>query len=891
MTDQSSIWQLSKAAQGAVPRIYTNKNRQPQTAYNTPRTTRPQSTDHIPVHRNNAYTPRQLATESPDSQLQWDREGEFSMGPRTYNTTYSVPHTHEPNTSLHPEIQNMAANLTLLEHQQDQLEQGGRPVTNLGSCKIRAGRGRGLRRRVEEKRPGREVNENLRDEEEEEERGAYGGVGEEDVGMEEIIVNTPDGRSVKDQIHRDYHDQVERRAQGTEPDQVEQLNPVIERNRTAEPVQEDSRNRDHVINETAVRNQKGWWKLSGSQFMQWGLALFSALYLIGPSRSLSILYSLPSYEWILTWGSGVFIAWLTAKLMLAFTVFCLGEAAFLSLVYYLCPNRFHVCLYRILGKKPSYNNHPAESASRTAGISSTRYSSPASNSAGRLSAVPDQQTQHSTGRSAHTVGPQSTAYSSAEGQSSALNNRTFTYDREQQNRRDSREDNSGREEGRDFSGHGVRDRSGEERRGRDTYRRTPGSGLTELLRRSTGSGSGGWNGDDFTASTPAARQQTSSRRRNVSNVSSQNRNFRASRNFQELGSHVNFDENRNQEHRYMPSFLSELSMHDQEVIGEHVSASSYAQNVSVKEFDGNYDKYESFRRELMAMVPGIHPRLRLSTLRNALKCKEALRVIEDFVDTDEETFCAALLALDAEYNDIDENAERLLDQIRKIMQSPHIDDEDFVSKFEDLTSFTKRLYKLNHNCKIALDALSKEWIKFVPLPVFNTVKKRLAYDKKWLDFANLFDLCEEFSLSVKHSRGISKERDQMYNSSKKPKHNIYSASSDSSIPPSSEGCDEYDVNYARRSFAKPSIANCCFCNSKEHHSTACPVNMSPEERRNIVFGANTRCLLCLEEGHRVGWCLLVRLKSNIPFKCDCTSDKPTHAKIICEAVRPRSLGI
>ena len=852
MINESSIWQLNKDAQGDGPKIYTN--RQPQTSYNTPRTTRPHPADQIPVHRNDDYTPRQLVTESPASQLQWDREGEFSMGPRTRNTTYIDSHTHGPNPSLYSEIQNIAANLTLLEEQQDQREQVSRPVTNLGSCKIRAGRGRGLGRRVEEKRPGREVEGNQK----------------EDVGMEEIIVNTPDGRPVEqdDQFHREDHNTDTTSVEGP-----------------ARTTMQNSDGRDYVNNKPAARDHNGRWKISSWQLLQWVLAFFSTLYWVGPYRLLSILYSLPSHEWILTWGSGVFIALLAAKLVLSFTVFCLGESAFLSLLYYLCPNCFHVCLYRILGKKPSSNNHLAESALRTAGISSTRYASPASNSAGRQSEVPEQQTH------------QSTAYRSARGQSSgrqssASANRTFTYDREPdtEDRRDSREDNSGRGGGRDFAGHGDRDRSGEERRGRDTYRRTPGAGLAELLRRSTGPGSGGWNGNEFAASTPAATTQTSSRRRNVSNASSQNRNFRASRDFQELSSHVGFDESRNQEHRYSPSFLSELSMHDQEVIGEHVSASSYAQNVSVNDFDGTYDKYESFRREFMAMVPGIHPRLRLSTLRNALKCKEALRIIEDFVDTDEETFCAALLALDAEYNDIDENAERLLDQIRKIMQSPHTDSEDFVSKFEDLTSFTKRLYKLNHNCKIALDALSKEWIKFVPYPIFNTVKKRLAYDKKWLDFANLFDLCEEFCLSVKHSRSISKERDQMYNSSKKPKHNIYSASSDSSIPPPSEGCEEYDVNYARKSFVKPPIANCCFCNSKEHHSTACPVNMSPDERRNIVFGANVRCLLCLEEGHRVGWCLLVRLKSNIPFKCDCTSDKPTHAKIICEAVRPRSLG-
>ena len=91
MNDQSSIWQFPKAAPSEVPRVYTNKNRQPQTAYNTPTTTRSQTADDIPAHRNYAYTPRQLVSESPESQLQWDREGEFDMGPEHITPLIQIP--------------------------------------------------------------------------------------------------------------------------------------------------------------------------------------------------------------------------------------------------------------------------------------------------------------------------------------------------------------------------------------------------------------------------------------------------------------------------------------------------------------------------------------------------------------------------------------------------------------------------------------------------------------------------------------------------------------------------------------------------------------------------------------------------------------------------------
>ena len=345
----------------------------------------------------------------------------------------------------------------------------GRTVTNLGSCKIRAGRGRGLRRRVEEKRPGREVEDNQKEERE----------------------------------HRDH---------GSVDETIES------------PHQMEEGNGDQVNNESAVKDQNGGWKMRNI-ILQWTLAFFSALYLVGPTRLLSILYSLPSYEWILTWGSGVFIASLAAKFMLSFTVFCLGEAAYLSLVYYLCPNRLHVCLYRILGKKPASNIHLAELDSSATDIGATRHAS--SNSSGRRS-VSDQQTQHSMEESAHTVGPQSNTYRSVGGQpssrhSSTLTNRTFTYDREpvtEDVHQDSREYNSGR-------GYGQGDRFIEENRSRPTSRRTPGSGLGELLRQSARPSSGGWNGNDFAASTPAVHPQNSSRR-NVSNASSQNRNFRSS---------------------------------------------------------------------------------------------------------------------------------------------------------------------------------------------------------------------------------------------------------------------------------------------------------------------------------------------------------------------------
>ena len=914
MTDQSSIWQLSKGAQGAIPKTYVNKNRPPQAVNHTPRSTRSQAANPLHYSDNEAYTPRLLNTGTPDSQLTWDREGEFAMGPRTGNNTYTEIPTPGPNTSMHPEIQNIAANLTVLEQQQDRLDKS---ITNLGDKKIRAGRGRGLRRIREERRPGR-GDENRRDEEEVEPRATDRVVEEE---VEEIVIENADNR------HNERYDRnpviqgVNEQAHNLRQDHVADSNLVNGENHIGSYVHEDRRDRvpeqnqdqgdgdgeDHGNDAMADRDQKGWWQTSGWTFLQWGLALFSSLYLIGPYRLLSIIHSLPSFEWILTWGSRVCIALVVAKVMLSLTVYVFGKSALLSLTYFMCPNIFHAGLYKIIGRKPSAGSKSRSGRQAPASNVSQSIRRPPASNVSQSTKQPPVSNISQSNRKASTSNKSQSAYRRTElqgrqslGRSNSAAHRTFTYDPEPDNvvNLDRREDNSGQEDSSgqdDSSGQEEGDNCGQggrDRRSRDAYR-IPGAGLTDLLRQNVGTGSGGWNGDDMTTSTPAAPPQYS-RRRKVGNGSnsSHSRNFRPSRGYREMGSgsQVNINEELNQEHSYNPSFLEELSMHDQEVIGEHVSVSSYAQNVSVKEFDGTYDKYESFRREFMAMVPGIHPRVRLSTLRTAIKCKDALRVIEDFVDTDQETFCAALLALDWEYNDIDETAERLLDQIRKIMQSPHTDSEDFVSKFNDLTSYAKRLYKLKPDCKIALDALAKDWVKYVPVPVYKTVTKRLARNKKWINFANLYDLCEEFSLSVKHSRSISKERDQVFNSGKKHKHNVYTVNGDSSIPPTSEEGEGYDVNFVRKGFTKPPSSNCCFCNSKEHHSTACPVNMSPEERRNIVYGANIRCLLCLEEGHRVGWCLLVRLKSNIPFKCECKSDKPTHAKIICEVVKPRTTG-
>ena len=567
------------------------------------------------------------------------------------------------------------------------------------------------------------------------------------------------------------------------------------------------------------------------------------------------------YSWLFIWLCWGLFALVTAKLVFSlayrFCRFCFGDSFLASLAYNLCPVGFHRYLTAL-------RHTPAgEQLPRTANLTYT-FDSP-----------------RPQGRSAE-VRPDA--------------RRTGRYHPEHAARREV-PDNSMEEEprvaaraqGSDSGQTGESSRNNQgDRRGRDPERRLADSRIPSYLRQSTGTASGGWNGEELSASTPANAHPTSSRRSTVNT----GRNFRASSAYGELGSDrgVVIREDRNLEHRYDTTFFSEMSLHDQEVVNDHVNASAYAHNIKFPEFDGKFENYSPFRRDFMSMLPGILPRLRLTTLRNALLSKESKRIIEDFEDTDTETFCAAILALDQEYNDITENTQRLLEEVRKLTQTHYKTDDDFVSKLADITSYLKRLCRIDPNSRFSLEQLSRPWLDYVPDPIFKKAKRCLGSDRSWLTFDNVFNLCEEYARSVKHSRSLSASRSRAQRSAAKgTTFNAYALETvDTSVPPPTEVTDEFEVNYVRRQGPNKPDHLCCFCKSNQHHSTVCNESLTTQDKYNAIFkSSNVRCLLCLEEGHHVGWCPLIRTKVSYPFKCDVCVGKQTHAKIICEIVKPK----
>ena len=438
---------------------------------------------------------------------------------------------------------------------------------------------------------------------------------------------------------------------------------------------------------------------------------------------------------------------------------------------------------------------------------------------------------------------------------------------------------------------------------RGSDNRTPGSRMGEYIRQNQGTGSGGWNGGDFDASTPAppSRNPVGRRNNNHNNHHSHYRNHRASRSFLGLRSQVDFDENRNQEHSEVEhTRLSELSVSDQDAISTHVESGAQAQNFTVPTFNGDFEQYGPFREEFMIILPFIHPKLRLKTLRDSLKNSDAKRCIEDFIRTDRETFCAALLELDRVYGDIDESIERLVDKIKGLMLIPHTEvDKEFISNFENITSLVKQLHNLKRDFTPLLDDYARrEWAAVTPPRIFNVIDKKGGLDRKWLNFENLYTLCEDFVSSAKNNKALSQKRDKNYNAVlfKKHKHQVQYANGDLEGTPSSADEEELEVNFARqkRFFKSPSgiprPVICCFCQSEQHLSTECTQPMTAEEKMQFFTKGNLRCYFCLEEGHSVSYCPILRLKMKAPFRCDCKEDKPAHAKILCDALKPRSAG-
>ena len=371
--------------------------------------------------------------------------------------------------------------------------------------------------------------------------------------------------------------------------------------------------------------------------------------------------------------------------------------------------------------------------------------------------------------------------------------------------------------------------------------------------------SGGWNGDGYTDPTPATNPLSSGYKPN---------NASASRNFKSSAAYAN-----------MSSAAHELSVHDQEVIHD-ISASqmTFSHTPHMPEFDGNPVKYAVFRRDFLSILPTIPCRFRLTALRNALVCLDAKKVIEDYEETDVDTFCEALKALDQEFNDATENVQHLLEEIRKLTQMNYKTDEDFVAKFSDLTSLLKRLVKIQPESKLYLEPLTRPWLDFVPEAIFRKAQNHMGRNKSWLNFDNLYEVAEAFAKSVKNTKSISASRNKAQRV-----RNVHQATvnEETESPQTSE--EEALAAYYARMRPKPS---CCFCNDETHHATACPKDMQKDYKKEIIY-QQRRCILCLETGHISTDCPLLKMDLTLAFKCDCPSRTP-HARIACQLGNPNN---
>ena len=801
--------------------------------YEHPRNQHPVA--NTPRLNNRCPTPRQLATEDP----QWDEDGDSLPSRIRYsNYTFGNNDQHNsdlfaPRSYLNPELDTLAANLTQLEEQQDQLEQPAQAAAEASShnrtTSRGAGRGRGFARGRTTDKPGLHSNDRVR----------------EEALLREEADEFADAEPVNAvPADNDAH--------------LEHIEPEI----AQMAIDTDAENAD-AGSRVIADEENAVFRTLKSVLLQLGVALLCLTIAAGPSMWVNLYRKLHLYSWLFTWFCWGLFALIAAKLVLSlayrFCRYCFGASFVASLAYSLCPGMFHKYL------TDSRLTPAGEQRPHIANLTYTCN-------------IPRPQ------RRSDEVRPDA--------------RRTGGYHPEHAARREV-PDNSMEEEprvpsraqGSDFGqtggpGESSRNIQGD-RRGRDPERRSSDSRIPSYLRQS-GAASGGWNGEELSASTPANVQPTASRRRTLN----PGRNFRASSAYGELGSNrgIVIREDRNLTHRYDSTFFSELSLHDQEVVNDCVNSSAYAHNIKFPEFDGKFENYAPFRRDFFSMLPGILPRLRLTTLRNALLSKDSKRIIEDFEDTDKETFCAAILALDQEYNDITENTQRLLEEVRKLTQTHYKSDDDFVSKLADITSYLKRLCKIDPNSRFALEQLSKPWLEYVPDPIFNKAKRCLGSDKAWLTFDNIFYLCEEYARSVKHSRSLSESRARAQRTAPKgTTFNTYASETlDTSVPPPTEETEEFDVNFVRRRGLNKPEHLCCFCKSNQHHSTVCNASLTAQDKFNAIFkSSNVRCLLCLEEGHHVGWCPLIRTQVPYQFKCDICVSKPTHAKIICEIVKPK----
>ena len=399
-------------------------------------------------------------------------------------------------------------------------------------------------------------------------------------------------------------------------------------------------------------------------------------------------------------------------------------------------------------------------------------------------------------------------------------------------------------------------------------------------RRLDESPSGGWNDIDFATSTPGPVQSSLPKPQKFNNPSSLKSDSRH---------RVTFGDQRDSFYQYQYNTPGELSVHDQDVINDRFgSQMSFSHTPIIPEFSGKPDQYSVFRRDFLAILPTIPTRVRLATLRNSLVSSQAKRVIEDFETTDPETFCNALKALDREYNNTEENVRYILEEVRKLTQTHSKSDDDFVDKLADMTSYLKRLVKIQEGAHVFLEPLAYPWMDYVPEPIFRKAQRLIGCNKSWLNFNNLFNLAEEFACSVKRTKAITASRLRVQRANVRgSQHSTYRVEASEVLETSSfvDEDDPLEVNYVKGR-SKP--IDCCFCQDRGdgHHSTTCTSSLRAKERQDIIFKQG-RCFLCLETGHRAFSCPLLKMKIPLNFKCEECPNKSPHARIVCEHVSPK----
>ena len=329
-----------------------------------------------------------------------------------------------------------------------------------------------------------------------------------------------------------------------------------------------------------------------------------------------------------------------------------------------------------------------------------------------------------------------------------------------------------------------------------------------------------------------------------------------------------------------------LTIHDLDVIND----SSYAGQVSfshspkIPEYSGKTEDYFVFPRDFLAILPTIPTRLRLSTLRSSLCSLESKKVIEDFEDTDSDTFIEALKALDEEYNNPDYTLRHLLLKIRNLTQTIPKSDEDFVSIMTELSSLLKRLVRVQEGVEVHLEPLAFPWMSFVPEPVYRKAQRLVGRNRSWLTFENLYKLAEEHAQAVKRTKDLSANRLKVQRAAiKGNQHFTYHAEAEDFQEGSiSEEEDPFNLHYVKGR-SKP--VDCCFCRDQGngHHSTVCPVERSPSERRDIARSLGL-CYLCLEK-HLVRECPFLKLKITLDFRCQDCSVKLPHCTLLCDTPR------